>query len=63
MEDVRPKNRKARRIAASYERRGEYLSDQQLAERLSVSRQTIWRWLRADPLFPRPHKFSAGCTR
>lgn len=27
-----------------------------------VSRPTIWRWVKADPTFPRPFHLSAGIT-
>lgn len=40
-----------------------FVSDRQLAERYSVSRPTVWRWLKTDPKFPRPIKLSPGCTR
>jgi prophage regulatory protein len=40
-----------------------YLSDQNLAGRYSVSRQTVWRWLKTDPSFPKPLSLSPGCTR
>lgn len=40
-----------------------YLSDGQLAKRYSVSKVTIWRWSKQDPSFPKPKKFSPGCTR
>lgn len=39
-----------------------YLSDKQLAERFSVGRATIWRWVKSE-LFPKPIKLSASCTR
>ncbi len=39
-----------------------YLSDKQLSERLEVSRQTVWRWVREGNL-PRPVKLGANCTR
>jgi len=39
------------------------LSDKQLAERFSVARTTVWRWMRTDPAFPRPVSLSPGCTR
>lgn len=38
-----------------------YKSDKQLAERFSVSRMTIWRWVKTGVL-PKPHKFG-GTTR
>jgi prophage regulatory protein len=40
-----------------------YLSDKQLAERFSVARTTVWRWMRTDVTFPRPVSLSPGCTR
>ena len=40
-----------------------YLSDRQLGDRFNVSRQTIWRWHRKDPNFPRAVELSPGCTR
>lgn len=40
-----------------------YLSDTQLAQRFSVSRQTIWRWHRERADFPRACSLSPGCTR
>lgn len=40
-----------------------FLSDQQLADRFSVSRQTIWRWHRERSNFPRARILSPGCTR
>lgn len=40
-----------------------YLSDKQVAARYAVSRTTPWRWVKADPTFPRPIELSAGCTR
>lgn len=38
-----------------------YLSDQQLADRYQVSRNTIWRWTREKD-FPKPVKLY-GSTR
>lgn len=40
-----------------------FLSDQQIADRYGVSRVTIWRWRRVDPLFPQPISLSPGCVR
>jgi len=40
-----------------------YLSDKQVADRYSVSRATIWRWVKADKHFPSPVELSSGCTR
>ncbi|MAN58245.1 MAG: AlpA family transcriptional regulator [Flavobacteriaceae bacterium] len=39
-----------------------YISDKQLSERLEVSRQTVWRWVREGNL-PRPIKLGSNCTR
>lgn len=39
-----------------------YLSDRQVAERFSVSRVTVWRWVERGR-FPSPVKLSPGCTR
>ena len=40
-----------------------YVSDRFLADRYSVVRQTVWRWLKTDPTFPKPVSLSPGCTR
>lgn len=40
-----------------------FLSDRQVAERYSVSRQTPWGWLKKDTNFPKPVSLSPGCTR
>lgn len=39
-----------------------YLTDRQLAEYYTVSRATIWRWVRQGRL-PQPIQISAGTTR
>ena len=39
-----------------------YLSDAQVAARYSVSRQTVWRWVKGG-ILPEPVSFSPGCTR
>jgi len=39
-----------------------YLSDKQVAERYSVTRGTVWRWVRERD-FPQPIKLSPGCVR
>lgn len=39
-----------------------YISDKQNAERFGISRATVWRWV-ATRAFPKPIKFSSGCTR
>lgn len=40
-----------------------FCSDRQLADRYNVSKPTIWRWLKSNPDFPKPVRFSPGCTR
>lgn len=40
-----------------------YLTDRQLAERLGVSRPTIWRWNREVDDFPKAVKLGPACTR
>lgn len=39
-----------------------YLSDKELSERYSVSRATIWRWVK-EGHFPAPIKIAANSTR
>ena len=39
-----------------------YLTDKQLAERFSTSRNTIWRWSKNNKL-PQPVRLTDGCTR
>ncbi|WP_134679578.1 helix-turn-helix transcriptional regulator [Paracoccus ravus] len=40
-----------------------FVSDKQVAERYGVTRPTVWRWVKADPTFPKPISLSPGCTR
>lgn len=40
-----------------------FLSDRMVAERYGVQKQTIWRWAKTSPLFPKPIKFEGGTTR
>lgn len=40
-----------------------YLSYKSVGKRLEVSRQTIWRWVKDDPEFPKPYHFSSGAAR
>ena len=40
-----------------------FLSDRQVAQRYSVSRQTPLGWLKKDASFPKPVSLSPGCTR
>lgn len=40
-----------------------FISDMHLSKRFGVHRTTIWRWVKADPEFPKPVILSAGCTR
>jgi prophage regulatory protein len=39
-----------------------YISDDQLASRFSVTRQTIWAWVKSSN-FPPPLKLSKGTSR
>ena len=39
-----------------------YLSDKQVGEHYGVSKSTVWRWVKKNT-FPKPVKFSTGCTR
>ncbi|BCO30640.1 hypothetical protein TspCOW1_07430 [Thiohalobacter sp. COW1] len=39
-----------------------YITDRQIADRLAVSRATIWRWSQAGK-FPKPVKLAPGTTR
>lgn len=34
-----------------------YLRPRDVANRYSVARSTVYRWLRDDPTFPRPRRF------
>ena len=40
-----------------------FLTTSQLANRLGVSRTTIWRYLKNDTSFPRPHHFGSMTRR
>jgi prophage regulatory protein len=40
-----------------------YLADITLAKRYGIARNTIWRWHRERPDFPRAIKLSTNCTR
>jgi predicted DNA-binding transcriptional regulator AlpA len=40
-----------------------FLKDVEVAARYGVSRQTVWRWTKHDPTFPRPVKLSDQATR
>lgn len=40
-----------------------FISIPQTAERYGVARQTVWRWIKERPDFPKPVRFSSGCTR
>ncbi|WP_157739042.1 AlpA family transcriptional regulator [Labrenzia sp. VG12] len=40
-----------------------YLSDKQVAKRISISKATVWRWAKSNPDFPKPIVFSKGVTR
>ncbi len=41
----------------------EWLSVRRASEMFGVSEATLWRWIKYRPDFPRPVKFSKGCTR
>ncbi|WP_413821066.1 helix-turn-helix transcriptional regulator [Tateyamaria sp.] len=40
-----------------------FISDKELAARLSVSRSTVWRWIHEHEDFPCPYALSPGCKR
>ena len=40
-----------------------YLTDAQVADRYAVTRQWVWLQVKRDCTFPRPIKFTNGCTR
>jgi predicted DNA-binding transcriptional regulator AlpA len=40
-----------------------WLTDKQLAERYGCSRTWVWQMAKADSTFPKPVKFTAGCSR
>jgi predicted DNA-binding transcriptional regulator AlpA len=40
-----------------------YLSDKDLSDRYRITRNTVWRWHRERPDFPRAIRLSPGCTR
>lgn len=40
-----------------------FISDKELAARLSISRSTVWRWVHECHGFPRPYALSPGCKR
>ena len=40
-----------------------YLSDKDLSDRYRITRNTVWRWHRERPDFPRAVKLSPNCTR
>jgi prophage regulatory protein len=41
----------------------QYLSDRQVGEFLGVTRNTVRKWVKENPEFPRPMHLSKGCTR
>ncbi len=41
----------------------QWLSDKETGGRYSNSRKWTWDQVKRDPKFPRPVKFSNGCTR
>lgn len=40
-----------------------WMSPRQVTAMLSISEATLYRWVKQRPEFPRPVKFSRGCTR
>lgn len=40
-----------------------YLTDRKTADRYSVHRNTVHRWARERPSFPKPVKLGENCTR
>lgn len=40
-----------------------FISDKQFAERYGLTRQWVWKQVKRDASFPRPIKFTDGCTR
>lgn len=40
-----------------------FLQDKDVAQRYSVSRPSIWRWVKTDPSFPKPVNLTPGCSR
>lgn len=40
-----------------------FITDAEIAKIYGVSRQTVWRWARLDPKFPKTIKLSAGVSR
>lgn len=40
-----------------------FVTVDEVAQRYSVSKATVWRWVKNDPSFPEPIKLSAGTSR
>lgn len=40
-----------------------FLTDNDVAQRYGVVRQTVWRWAKTHPTFPRPLNISPGTSR
>lgn len=59
-ESLREKEKSKNRRKAS--ERSLYLHDEDVAERLHVSRDTVWRWSKKGKL-PKPIKLGDNCTR
>ncbi|GGB26271.1 helix-turn-helix transcriptional regulator [Allosediminivita pacifica] len=55
--------RKAAALRTEKQPRKLFLSDKEVAERYSVSRPTIWRWVKTAPGFPPPVRLAQGTTR
>jgi hypothetical protein len=52
-----------RKIGAATTQATRFLTMGDLMERWQVSRQTLEKWLRHDPLFPPPHRFANSTVR
>jgi predicted DNA-binding transcriptional regulator AlpA len=47
----------------AYKAKEQWLAVEDFAGRCRVSKETIWRWHRDDPTFPRAVKLGPGATR
>ncbi|MBT0958209.1 AlpA family phage regulatory protein [Alphaproteobacteria bacterium KMM 3653] len=59
----KPARKRATAPSGEPAKAGGYLSIKQVMARYGVSRATIWRWASDVSGFPKPIKFSNGCTR
>lgn len=57
----RKRHHKSRRKDLSVS--SEFLSVDQVAQRYTISRATVWRLAKNDPAFPAPFKFTNGTSR